>query len=780
MNEYFKNQRVELSVITLKEYQRQAVAEALQQFRRLLGKPGSKVSVFQAPTGSGKTIMLAELLKLLTEEHLPKKYVFIWFSLRNLHLQSKEILTKYLRDTRYNLITLDGLSQEALPENTVLFANWHSVTTTKKHPDSDEYEWSNVYVKIREDGRNIIEVLDKTRQHGYEIILIVDESHRNYLTNNSQQFINQVIKPKLTLEVSATPQTQIRSKQIADGDAGFITVAFDDVVQSGLIKQEATINEAIGKYAVSENSSNEIIINAALNKYRELKQLYKQAKIPVNPLILIQLPTAQSGTSDSDMRAIVETILDQNDITYDNGKLAIYLSEDKKGLSLIKDNQSDVEVLIFKEAIAVGWDCPRAQILVMFRAIGSLTFEIQTIGRILRMPEAKHYSNAQLNKAFIYTNMQKIRINNTPEDFDFFKMKPAHLKEDIVPVKLPSTYLHRQDYGDLTAVFSKILVQELNKRFDIRDSDIFSAAYEKVSKYLELSAENLTVPLLSDILIRNPDDIEQAVGSLDALAKIQIKDSDVNIQHYFNHLMKIWCLPYAPSRSFSKLKIAFYNWFHYIGYDKNRCHEIQRIIICSPHNQQIFNEVINTAKRVYEQHRLTGISERNSTKSMFTLPQVDWFGENYEQVTTSMYAYKQCYLRKHRSKPEKDFEKMLDKSSNIAWWYKNGETKQQYFAITYNLRDQQTNILKLKNFYPDYIVQFADGRVGIYDTKSGRTLNNSETASKSDALQAFIKQHSNNALTLTGGILSHGKEGFYIFQGKRYTPVLNDWRSFLV
>jgi len=42
-------------------------------------------------------------------------------------------------------------------------------------------------------------------------------------------------------------------------------------------------------------------------------------------------------------------------------------------------NNSKVEFLIFKTAIATGWDCPRAQILVRFREVKSIQFEIQTI-----------------------------------------------------------------------------------------------------------------------------------------------------------------------------------------------------------------------------------------------------------------------------------------------------------------------------------------------------------------------------------------------------------------
>ena len=82
----------------------------------------------------------------------------------------------------------------------------------------------------------------------------------------------------------------------------------------------------------------------------------------------------------------------------------------------MENNVSEVEFVIFKQAIDTGWDCPRAQILIRFREIQSEIFELQTIGRILRMPEAKHYNNDNLNKAFIYTNIK-------PDHLDFKGMK---------------------------------------------------------------------------------------------------------------------------------------------------------------------------------------------------------------------------------------------------------------------------------------------------------------------------------------------------------------------
>ena len=56
-----------------------------------------------------------------------------------------------------------------------------------------------------------------------------------------------------------------------------------------------------------------------------------------------------------------------------------------------------------KQAISTGWDCPRAKILVKLREGMSEQFEIQTIGRIRRMPEQVHYDDDLLDFCYVYT-----------------------------------------------------------------------------------------------------------------------------------------------------------------------------------------------------------------------------------------------------------------------------------------------------------------------------------------------------------------------------------------
>ena len=765
-------------MIELKPFQETAVSSLVKQLRKLITSPGeNKKCVFKSPTGSGKTIMMAEVLQRLGNEPWTENLVFVWTSLHDLHNQSRLKLQSYLGDSGYEFIGLEDLSDVALNSNSVLFVNWHSLTTKKNNPDLDEKEWANVFVKEREDGRNIPNVLSKSRDEGLEVILIVDEAHTHYLTENSQKFIAEVFKPKLTIEVSATPLLKIDPEEMNANRAGFVGVPFEDAVSSGLIKQETVINADVGAFVDVASSADELVVMAAVEKRIELQEIYQNEGIKVNPLVIIQLPSDSEKTSalDLSVREEVEQVLAEKGITFENGKLAVWLSEEKKNLELIEKSDSQVEVLIFKEAVAIGWDCPRAQILVMLRAIRSVTFEIQTVGRILRMPEAKHYSNSQLNKAFVFTNIAGITINDKPEDLDFFKTKFSKRKIETTGVSLASLYLHRQDYGDLTATFSGLLFAELNARFGITDGDMVNQAYDKADAFLELYPDELTMPILSDVVLNNIDTIREEIGELD-IQRIQANVSDSNIQKEFDYLLKAWSLPYAPVRSFTKIKTGLYKWFRVIGFESVKWNEVQRIVACSTTNQRVFTEAINAAKEKYEiQKPLETTGRRDVSEFTYEPPQVLMVGEKHERVEYAKYGYEPCYLFANRSEPERRLEAALDASKQVAWWIKNGEGQQQFFSIVYDFVDAESGMHKKANFFPDFIVKFCDGSIGLYETKSGMLLTDYLTYAKSDALQKFIKEHSSSKIK--GGIVNVTSTGLSLFTKEKYTAEKSKWEA---
>jgi type III restriction enzyme len=159
-----------------------------------------------------------------------------------------------------------------------------------------------------------------------------------------------------------------------------------------------------------------IIKNNSLNLQRQqaiVRNIYQKIGSKVRPLIIIQLPDNKANDEDLLISKIQNYLSKKHLINTDNGRLAIYLSNDKINLENITRNDSNVDVLLFKQAIALGWDCPRAQILVLFRESKSLSFSIQTMGRIMRMPEPEigHYSEEEINSSYVFTNISEITVS---------------------------------------------------------------------------------------------------------------------------------------------------------------------------------------------------------------------------------------------------------------------------------------------------------------------------------------------------------------------------------
>ena len=389
----------------LKIYQENAIDDLLTKSKRLLGYSGTKKLVFKSPTGSGKTIMMAEFLKQLVDDRdIRQSLGFIWTAPRQLHIQSREKLENYFETSRaLKCSYFEDLDDRKISENEILFFNWESINRA-----------DNVYIRDNEQDFNLSKVLERTKEEGREIILIIDEAHHHATSQISQSLI-QMIGPKLTIEVTATPAT------IADEDEK-VFVQLDDVKKEGMIKKAVVLNDNFdnfikqGKIKTQKLSggSEELVIDAALKKREELLKEFQKEKVDVNPLVLIQLPDRKTSLEDR-IKERVESILKNKykiSTEKDNNKLAIWLSGERINKENIERHDSEVEVLIFKQAIALGWDCPRAQILVLFRQWHSPIFSIQTVGRIMRMPEPDkgHYKNEILNYGYVYTNLDNIEI----------------------------------------------------------------------------------------------------------------------------------------------------------------------------------------------------------------------------------------------------------------------------------------------------------------------------------------------------------------------------------
>lgn len=89
----------------------------------------------------------------------------------------------------------------------------------------------------------------------------------------------------------------------------------------------------------------------------------------------------------------------------------------------------------------------------------------------------------------------------------------------------------------------------------------------------------------------------------------------------------------------------------------------------------------------------------------------------------------------------------------------------RYFAVKYFVLGEDAKSYG-KAFYPDYIVKFTNGQIGILDTKSGLTAEDKAAAKKANALQKYIQDH--KELNAFGGIINVVNEGFYLNSDSDY------------
>jgi len=126
-------------MIILKPYQEEAVDSLLKNTYKLLNRSGVRHPlIFKAPTGAGKTIMMAAFLNKLCEE-LPEKLelekrkaAFVWIAPNKLYIQSYKSLKNYFSELRsIRPIFFEDISGEGIEQNEVLFVNWESINKEK-------------------------------------------------------------------------------------------------------------------------------------------------------------------------------------------------------------------------------------------------------------------------------------------------------------------------------------------------------------------------------------------------------------------------------------------------------------------------------------------------------------------------------------------------------------------------------------------------------------------------------------------------------------------------
>lgn len=755
----------------LKQYQESAVDELVLKSKLLLNKQVDKRTiVFQSPTGSGKTFMMSQYIAQLIDELHNQDLCFLWLSpgKGGLHEQSYRSLKREFAGFPVVYLLEEEFmgARRTIDKNEVVVGNWEKLSSK----DGKTNEWKSKLMKDKETV-NFRELVENTKAAGMTLVLIIDESHSRDKAERAFELRNTIIQPVLTIEMSATPI--LREGEYHER----VEVQANDVIEEGMIKKEIIINEGIDEIADDEVSSQELVMVAAYQKHCALKKLYEEEGVDINPLVLVQIPVSDAG---EDKKDFIEEFLGERGITKDNGKLAVWLDEEKvnQEAELITRNNDQAEFLIFKQAVDTGWDCPRAQILVKFREVKSLVFEIQTVGRILRMPETVHYTNDELNKAFVYTNVKSFTVEYEKYNPNIIKSVMVKRDSAYTPLCLRSYYRNRVDFGDITLSFTAVLDTVFCEYFDLKLGDFSARAVAKNVKNIKKRIDIDGLAGKDEIILNKRLDVklfdmlsEEAIAS-DVNFYAHLSEDDK--ERAFENVIKSNLNGYAPKRSLSVVKQALYRWFKkYAGVNllDNGIIYVQNCVL---NNAVVFGELFDTAVRAYEPLKKEEVDERKREAEVWNDAWEVSETRNYNPYLYKPYEYR-LSLYKHDDRKaylqidsvvEKAFLEYLEKNKGkIAWWWQNGN---EHMALNFGIKYGEGS-----TFQPDFLVLFTDGRLGIFDTKaSGEREDDNKV--KAEALQKYIKEENKRKKkdVLWGGIVIQEGEHLRINSDAVYVPFM--------
>lgn len=328
--------------------------------------------LLEAPTGAGKTLVAGHLAEGFSAV---ESVVWFWFApFKGVVGQTAAALRAELPGLRLRELSEDRNAGDSRPGD-VWVTTWQTVATRVK-------DRRNVH-KAGEQNLTVEELIDGLRAAGLRVGVVVDEAHHGFFGKGAGtqalEFFRQTLRPDYTVLVTATPDDAVvtRFEKEAGMRLNRVTISRHEPVEEGLIKEGI---KCVAFIAPEEQRALVDFEGTALREgaamHRAVKAELKRLGVPLVPLMLVQVDSTVGVERARERLAV---------LGFSEEQIAVHTSDEPDAGLLALANDEAREVLVFKMAVALGFDAPRAGVLVSMRAARDEDFGVQLVGRILRV-----------------------------------------------------------------------------------------------------------------------------------------------------------------------------------------------------------------------------------------------------------------------------------------------------------------------------------------------------------------------------------------------------------
>ena len=681
--------------------------------------------VLCAPTGSGKTVMVSKFIDDYLDEN--PNTVFLWLcpGAGGLQKQSEESFGENTSGIPYGDVY--SFITEPDSKGHVFFINWDKIN--KK---------SNVVLREGEHKDLMTKVLS-CHNSGIEIFMLIDEEHK-YRDTANEYIAN--IQPKHVLRISATP--------ISQGDHVEM-VKDDEVIGAGLIATGISINEGVS-LAIQENNNLDddiMLLDLADKKRKEIQKEYDRLGVNVRPLVLIQFPNG----SEEWIQRVKEALADMG-YSENSGLVASWFSGDHPDKpEEIKKLDGEYAFLLFKQAIATGWDCPRAKILVKLREGGNERFNIQTVGRIRRTPLREHYDIELVDNCYLYTLDNQCQEGLTSGLSDSFYTYQYRRKMTAPNIVLQKECLDGSDrFAVNPEAVVKVVREAMLKECDLDHNGRLDKSEMTRSKGYVFGTKLTTTAI--EGVARTTHDMMKLNTIFGGEHQINNHDDGFIIRDAKRRIAR--AIGVDENISNNALKILF-------GPEDNRMSLLSQEELDFEHDNKLLTDMtlreynaflVNNRDRLIEVFSTVSETEIGEIKETEVLTS-DWgippyqYYKQHKKIPATTYYDKNVYenygnnilIAPNRTVTEVEFERWCEGYNEVKHIYKNGDKGDDFFSIIYR------RAFRRNNFYPDYIIQLQNGDIWIIEAKGGMTSDGTSNnidgyaERKFEALKEYGERH---------------------------------------
>jgi type III restriction enzyme len=224
--------------------------------------------------------------------------------------------------------------------------------------------------------------------------VIVDEAH-NSRTELAFDMLAR-FRPSGVLELTATPDLERTPSNVLH------SVSAAELKAEEMIKLPVVLEtEPNWQQCLADAIGRRDALHKLTDEERRAGENY------LRPIVLVQAEPRRSGVDTLDVHRVRDELIINHRVPAEE---IIVATGEEKGLEKIEadyklgisDPVCPVKFVITQKALAEGWDCPFAYILVSMASLHSATAVEQLLGRVLRQPQARHRQNRLLNQSYAF------------------------------------------------------------------------------------------------------------------------------------------------------------------------------------------------------------------------------------------------------------------------------------------------------------------------------------------------------------------------------------------